>query len=147
MWNWIKKKFSKKETPTTHSGMSVEKFVEESLVQICNGIRNAQKKITRTPFGTEDDKFFTPYIMPSPNYKENETREIHFDIATTVEQTSSSSQANGASLKHQIYVVEASVSEQETNNSTKSGSSVTRIQFSIPVIYPQMPLPQPGSEK
>ncbi len=147
IFSWIFKKT--KDTPT----ISVEQFVSESLVQICNGIRSAQTKITRIPFGTDEDKYFVPYIMPYPaGGRKDEISQIHFDIAVTVSHARSTSHVETTSIKGaittpNIFVVEGRANLEKGKTTDQSASSISRITFSIPVIYPRMPLPLSGSEK
>lgn len=147
--HWIKQRnlqCQQQEKATPH--MSLEQFVAESCVQISNGIRIAQDKITRLPLTKDDEKYFPPYINPTPiGGREHEIHMIAFDIATTV--SSAISFTNGSQAKSEIIIATGKFELSQENKRVKDNttSSITRIQFSIPVIYPSMPLPHPGNEK
>lgn len=145
MWSYIKKLFSK---PETSQPVPIETFISESLIKICKGIRIAQAEITRIPYTKEEEKYYTPYIMPTPKGgREKDIYDVQFDVTITTSSTQSNTNKND--LKVDILVVAANVSflDGKEKNANQTTSSLTRLQFSVPVIYPSMPLPHPGNEK
>lgn len=132
MCSWIQKICGKKDTPNTN----LEQFISTSLIQICNGIRNAQKEITKIPYTSDEEKYYTPYIMPTPRGGQL-IHEVQFDIAVTVSNTTSTTD----SAKANIIVVPVSMNLGDEKTVNLSSASVSRIQFSIPIVYPSMPVP------
>jgi hypothetical protein len=121
--------------------MSLEKFVEESFVQICNGIRKAQERMAIDPSNPEEKKHFAPHIMPLPRGGsiEKEIYEIEFDIAITTSYTNSTT--NSGEIKSEIVVIPATINLRREKKANQTNASVSRVQFSIPIIYPSMPAP------
>jgi len=126
--------FIKSFTKTKDPGacMNLQDFISESLSQIINGILDAQKK--ELPFNAE----ISPYIHVNnvktdekrmkPYYSWQSVTPIKFDIAVTAEQ------ATGT--KGGIGVVAGVIALGSQGRTDKLDSSVSRIQFEVPVIMP-----------
>jgi hypothetical protein len=139
---WFKQRCQKEPTPN----MNLEQFLSETLIQICRGVRTAQEKITATPYNPENEKYHRSYIVPSPRGgREKEIYDVKFDVAVTVSNTISS--MDKTSIQSDILVISANISLGDEKTVSKSTASISRIQFSIPIIYPSMPVPHPGDEK
>lgn len=117
----------------------LETFVKESLIQIFNGTRAAQQQISTNLFPSEEEKFFKPYIMPTPRGGaiEKQIHEVQFDIAVTI--VNNTSTKDGTNIISNIVVIPGfnigSENQKHINHST-----VNHIKFSIPVVFPSMPL-------
>lgn len=135
MFECIKNCFYKKPMVTD---MKLEDFISESLVQICNGVKSAQDIIIKSPIDKQNEKYFIPYINPMPNGGlKNDIHEIQFDIAFTI--SSSKATASESKIKADIYVIGASIDLNGQKATNQLNSSVNKMKFSIPIIYPSMP--------
>jgi hypothetical protein len=72
---------------------------------------------------------------------------VSFDIAVTVSNEVKSTQDNQAEAKLIVVSAEVKLGEGKTKTISSVNLSTNRIQFSVPVIYPTMPVPHPGNEK
>ena len=139
--------------------MDLQTFVRETLVEIVAGISEAQKVVTynqakivpKIAYERDSSKHL-PGLPVGPSQEiaaaaglmltaQGEVAEmIEFDIALTVsEATSESSETEGggkAGAKLQIASLEIGGSRTSKKQSDKSGSSVSRIKFRIPVVFP-----------
>ena len=88
--------------------MNIKDFVSESLRQICQGIVEAQKK--------------------GVNRAGSVSKDIKFDIAVTV----SEGQESGGKAGISVWSVGANIQ----GKSEASSSTVSRIQFVVPIFYP-----------
>lgn len=133
-WN----KYISKENQEKANSMNLQNFVTESLLQIIDGIKDAQNKISAIEIPEDDKKYFTPYIAPTPLNIDKKIYEnydkIEFDIAITVSKDSTQS----GKMRISVAGLEIDGRSQSLVN---SHSSISRIKFSIPVIYPSMPKP------
>ena len=118
--------------------MNLQNFITESLLQVIKGIKDAQNKINITDIPEDDKKYFTSYIAPTPLNVDKKIYENHdkieFDVAITVSKDSTKTG------KFHITVAGVEI-DGRSQTSANSHSSVSRIKFSIPVIYPSMPKP------
>jgi hypothetical protein len=112
--------------------MQLKDFIKESLTQLIEGIAETQD--TKLPHRAE----ISPYI-PIENYKTSGTRVgafyskqyvtmIKFDIAVTAEETTGTKGGIGV-----VAGIFALGSQGKTDN---KDSSISRIQFEIPIILP-----------
>ncbi len=112
--------------------MQLKDFIKESLSQIINGIAETQKEVL--PHNAE----ISPYI-PVENIKTSEKKmkpfytwqhatPVKFDIAVTAEETTGTKGGVGV-----VAGVFALGSQGKTDN---LNSSISRIQFEIPIILP-----------
>lgn len=123
--------------------MDLKEFVKESIVQISNGILEANKELRDTDglvnpssLIPEQDTTPTVYRTGSPLYDDetNVTRlaqTVNFDVAISAER----GQNSGGGLKLSI----ASFGINGESKSSENDKLVSRIQFNIPVIFPSDP--------
>lgn len=140
---FIKKLFTKECSKDNRPFMTLEHFITESLVQICDGIRTAQNKITANEI---KEKSYSPSIAPySKGGKKEDIYEIKFDVTVTTINATSTTNSNatntGINTKPEIFVVQGNVNFESNSQkaANQSTSSLNRIQFTIPIIYPSMP--------
>jgi hypothetical protein len=116
--------------------MDLKNYITESLLQLMDGIKDAQDKISTAPIPENDKKYFGAYIAPTPLNLNKNTHDnfekIEFDIALTVSKDST------ATGKLKISVMQIDF-EGRSQSVEEKNSSVSRMKFSIPVIYPSMP--------
>lgn len=112
--------------------INLQDFISETLTQITNGVRNAQTRTADTDahinpvdlyLGSDATKgrMFRP-----KTYQPIET--VHFDIAVTAEEATDT--------KGGIGVFVGSIGLGSQGQSDARNSSVSRIQFSVPVLLP-----------
>lgn len=112
--------------------MDLQIFISNSLTQIMNGIHDAQVSYGKD-LNKKDEQLFKPLIAPTHIHglEKNNTR-IEFDISVTV-------------ISNKIYVIEGKANMKSgigldgKLNSENSNSSISRVKFSVPVIYPATP--------
>lgn len=111
--------------------MDLKSFISESLYQIIAGIKAAQEKINELS-GDEEISFNKAYIVPMPGFEcENELHDVHFDIALTV--------SRGEPTQPSARLLVLGLSSLSGKGPIDQISSIaSRIQFSVPVIYPAM---------
>lgn len=110
--------------------MNLQKFISETLYQILAGIKDAQDRASTIDVG-ELPKHNSPSVVPMPQSdKDRKLYEISFDVAVTVQEEENSD--GGAGLSVMGIHVGGKASSAQTN------SSVSRINFKIPVSYPYM---------
>lgn len=100
--------------------MELKEFVKQSLIEICEGIKEAQQYIAENKVAA---------YVNHPNYASTRPGSVEFDIAVTVV----SSDKNDASGKLTIVGVFKAGGGIE---SSTENSSVSRLKFDIPVRYP-----------
>lgn len=109
--------------------MDLKNFISEALCQIVTGIKSAQEKIGKVG---KEEPFNKAYIAPMSGLEsENEIYDVYFDIALAVftEEASQSSE--------ELHVLGLS-SLNGKGPAEHLGSLVSRVRFSVPVIYPSM---------
>jgi hypothetical protein len=141
MFDWIKSWFIKGPEKEPFK-MDVQDFISEALLQICNGIKDAQNKTS----GRNEEIFFQPLIVPTPvNSSGPSPRDnfysIDFDLAVTIEKKSRISSEIGLSAGGKILVVPIDINIERAKSTDETTSSISRMKFSIPVIYPSVPKP------
>lgn len=121
--------------------MELQQFVAESLRQIMAGIVEAQKSAEELggwvmPLNHDStfDKSGTRYMVPlnkGPHRREVQT--IDFDVAVTA--------TEGIEKRGGISVLASVVNVGGSKDSKASVESVSRLKFSLSVIFPQHPMP------
>ncbi|NQT37166.1 MAG: hypothetical protein HQ581_06735 [Planctomycetes bacterium] len=101
--------------------LSLQDFVKNTLVQVFQGVLEAQKEL----------KECDGLVAPRPR-AEDPFQEFEFDVVLT------SSQATAS--KGGIGVLLGGIGLGAQGESRDSGSSNTRVRFSVPVIFPPQPL-------
>ena len=105
--------------------MKLDEFVGQTLIQIIQGVRSAQK--TAEEHGVTE----LGYINPRPDhvkYVVNYQTPISFDIAITVTDESRSD------IKGGIQVVGIGIGGKDESSS--QNSTVSRVSFNLPVVFP-----------
>lgn len=117
------------------NGMKLQDFVSTALVEIIEGVRDAQKRLMVRE-GPDDFGRVSPKpggSLPAGSriaaHEFVEMQLVKFDVAVTV----SESKADGAEVGGSfLSVVKADVGGKMSRENT----SVSRIQFDVPVTYP-----------
>jgi hypothetical protein len=111
--------------------MELKEFVRSSLLDVMHAVREAQKEW--------QDSGYKGAINPVWSSIDKESfRDISFDVAVTAENETAGKVGGG------IQVVGLKIGGEAID--TVSGSSVSRIQFSVPIVPPAItvvPEPQP----
>jgi len=104
--------------------MELEDFIKETLIQISNGIQNANEELKPSRVkddGSELQKLF----LLSPGGKQEQGNGIHFDVAITTKTTDEGK----AGVKVKLAVLEADLGGKLQS----TDQTVSRIQFSVNV--------------
>ena len=113
--------------------MKLQDFVSETLTQIVNGVRDAQENAAKVGGQVNPDGYQVPFkhLQGQRWNKENGDTidEVHFDVAITTEE--------GAETKGGIGVFVGAIGLGSQGASAESNSSVSKVQFSVPVAYPK----------
>ena len=108
--------------------MELQEFVEQSLVQIATGVKNAQDKLNCKDFKT----FINPSdIVENPVYGyriENKPQDIEFDVAVTISEEKTT--------KGGIMVAAGILGLGSGGQSRTENESISRIKFKIPILFP-----------
>ena len=105
--------------------MELKTFVSESLTQIIDGIKDAQEK-TRGSGGIINPKI--PVILNAYAIYEKMTKQIDFDVAVTVQEESDIK--SGAGVAIGPVVIGTRIDDKS------SEGRLSRIKFTVPVVYP-----------
>lgn len=114
--------------------MNLQEFLKEALVQISKGIEEAQKELAETGGRVNPALSTGQGILQQKG--ELVTRQgklvynVEFDVAVTVSDESGSKAGAG------IFVAALGAGAQRTDSYT--ASKMSRIQFKIPITYPEM---------
>lgn len=122
--------------------MDLKDFVSDSIFQICAGINDAQEK-------TKD---FGAVVSPRCLYQQDGVAHlalddqhvstasiIHFDVALSVSESGGNENKGEKSVKLQIAEfakLEAGISSGNKKDAHQETSSISRLQFDIPVMWP-----------
>ncbi|EHA1127954.1 MULTISPECIES: hypothetical protein [Vibrio] len=104
--------------------MELDAFIKETLVQISNGIQQANEELEpkrKSEDGTDLPKLY----LLSPGRNQEQGNGVHFDVAVT----SSAEDAGNGGVKVKLAVVQADLGGKIKTSET----SVSRIQFSVNV--------------
>ena len=122
--------------------MQLDEFVATTLRQIVAGVQSAQA--TTADSGARINPQVEAPAMRAHGVHQPATlvdwesgtliQEIAFDVAVTV----SESEKSGAGLKIAIPLIGAGLE----GGSTRQGSAINRIQFTVPLVLPKHPYPQ-----
>jgi|MTBAKMStandDraft_1061839.scaffolds.fasta_scaffold08337_4 hypothetical protein len=112
--------------------MQLQDFIKESLLQIINGIAETQKQ--KLPHNAEISPYITVENIRTtekkmkPQYTWQHATPVKFDIAVTAEESTGT--------KGGVGVVAGIFALGSQGQSDNLNSSITRIQFEIPIILP-----------
>ena len=114
--------------------MKLEDFISEALIEIVSGIKRAQTSTESTGAKINPKGYIVPQgklVGQKWNSKNGDTTEvIEFDIAVTT--------TEGTETKGGIGVFVGAVGLGSQGRSEAQNSSVTKIKFSVPIVFPSV---------
>lgn len=113
--------------------MQLEEFIHQSLTQIVNGIAKAQEAVLQTgarinPSIRDAENPKTPILNDPINKGFSALQNIEFDVAVTV--TEGSEDKVGGGIKIAALGIGGETKAENKN------STVTRLKFTVPMIFP-----------
>lgn len=111
--------------------MDLKSFVAETLVQIVEGVADAQKRIAELNVGAAVN---AQYVHPGSRQIAN-PRPVEFDVAVTVSDESAAKAGLGASAGF-LSVISAKIDGKAETSDTLRNEAVSRIQFSVNISQP-----------
>jgi hypothetical protein len=112
--------------------MTVKEFVEDTLVQIIEGVQAAQTRIGKSGASINRFGMTLRFDHLEGRRYDPQTAEIEemvrFDIAVTAE--------GGTGTKGGVGVFLGSIALGSQGQSTSKDSQISRVQFSVPIVYP-----------
>ncbi len=114
--------------------MEIKSFISDALVQICEGIIDAQEKTGQMA----KDGYFVPCVIRSETKGATFT-EVTFDIALEVVNESGTGTKRVVDGNAKIFVASVEVSSTQGEKQTDRTSRLSRVQFKIPMIWPDFP--------
>lgn len=111
--------------------MNLQKFISNSLVQIIDGIHDAQMHCGKN-VQKDEEEYYKAIIAPLliQGSEKNYTR-IEFDVAVTITNNDTNS------VESYISVVPLGIGGKSSLE--QINSSVSRVKFAVPIIYPSTP--------
>ncbi len=111
--------------------MELKTFVAESLVQICEGIRDAQARALKL------GAYVSPRSTKEEMTRKDGTVDVEFDVAVvaTSERGSASGSAGGLSVA-MASIFKAGVKGESKSSELAQDATVSRLKFVIPVRWP-----------
>ena len=113
--------------------MTVKEFVEDTLVQIVEGVKAAQAKVAPSGAFINRAGLTGPVSQLEGRRYDSQTGEIEeqvrFDLAVTSE--------SGSGTKGGVGVFLGSVALGSQGQSANRDLLVNRVQFSVPILFPQ----------
>lgn len=115
--------------------MDIKEFVPETLVQICEGIVDAQKRARDT------GAIISPRMMNSeeiatPDLPATAADIINFDIAVEARESNTKNDASGIKASLAVLGVKAGVDTSGKDCRSDTSASVSRISFAVRVRWP-----------
>ena len=108
--------------------MELKEFIKQTLVQIIEGVKDAQKSVG-TDNGEIIPRLSTPRNKDEISYDGRIIHNIYFDVAVTV--TEGTEKKGGGGIKVASFIqIEGEGKRSESN------ISQNRIQFHVPLTYP-----------
>lgn len=104
--------------------MDLQKFISASIIQIVDGVRDAQKHIEDTKHDPYRGAVVSPY---GKNDSDKKIHNVEFDVAVVV--TDDVSKSGGAGITVCGFQLGCNGNLEQSNTTT------SRIKFSVPVIY------------
>lgn len=111
--------------------MNLKDFVAETLVQIVEGVADAQKRVHELDVGAA----VNPNRIPVSAKKLTQATPVQFDVAVTVLGESATKAGAGASAGF-LSVISARVDAQVEDSATIKNEAVSRVQFSVSLSQP-----------
>jgi hypothetical protein len=112
--------------------MDLKSFVAETLVQIVEGVADAQKRIATLEVGAAVNP---GVVSEDARRKIGSPKRVQFDVAVTVSDESASRTGAGATAGF-LSVVSARVDAKAEASDTLKNEAVSRIQFSVDLSQP-----------
>lgn len=115
--------------------MDIKEFVSETLVQICEGIVDAQKRARET------GAIISPRMLGSgeiatPDLPATAADIINFDIAVEARESNTKNEASGIKASLAVLGVKAGVDTTGKDCRSDTSASVSRISFAVRVRWP-----------
>ncbi len=112
--------------------MNLQEFVTQTIIAIINGVADAKTKLGEDRVNPEVDAFDRNHNAANSvrlmDKKGNIMRNVTFDVAVTASQDTGT--------KGSIGIFVAGVGLGTQGQTEKSNSTVSRVQFTVPVILP-----------
>jgi hypothetical protein len=108
--------------------VQLQEFVSGALLQILNGIRDAQVEGAALEAVVSPDKIYGHVQGLRTINDERPIHDVSFDVAVTSEE--------GKSKKGGVGIVVATVALGTQGQAESKNTSVSRISFTVPVVYP-----------
>ena len=108
----------------TDNQLSLQKFIEQTLDDICGAVENTRNK--------------RPYVAPANSaYAGDPSKStlVDFDIAVSVTETDNQSENKQSGFKITVLPLKASVDLDKKESSGSTNATVTKIKFSVPVYF------------
>ena len=117
--------------------MELREFVSATISDICNGIVDAQNKVKDigaciAPGMAKDSIVRDPNNAYTPQF-------LDFDIAVTITENSNNSSGHNAGANISVLGICLSINGKNIDTKELSAIHVSRIKFSVPVLYPVAP--------
>lgn len=112
--------------------MTVKEFVEDTLVQIVEGVQGAQERTSKSGAGINRAGMTLTFAQLNGRRYDPQTHEVEelvrFDIAVTIE--------GGTGTKGGVGVFLGGVALGSQGQSSSKDAQVSRVQFAVPIVYP-----------
>jgi hypothetical protein len=108
----------------TDNQLSLQKFIEQTLDEICGAVENA--------------RFNRPYIAPANSrYASDPTKStlVDFDIAISVTESNDQSENAQGGFKISVLSLKTGMDLDKKESSGSTNSTVTKVKFSVPVYF------------
>lgn len=119
--------------------MDLKEFVSDTLVQICEGIKDAQDKT----------KEMGAYVSPMLTAKGTATAHggdatgvsrVRFDVALEVVDESKSGNTSNHKAGLKIFCAHTGLDGSNENHTTDKETHVSKVSFEVPVVWPTVPI-------
>ncbi len=104
--------------------MELQNFIKSTLISIVEGVSNAQDYVK------DKEELKGTYIRPNDGHfdgKRGIIREVDFDVAVHA--------SGGSTTEKNVGIIVASLGLGRKDNKKEENSSVSRIKFSIPILF------------
>lgn len=110
--------------------MELQEFIKETLVQITNGVIEAQKEIKETG-GLINPKSWTKDLLSSSSSDNhlNTIQKVKMNVVVNV--TEKAGTSSGINV---VQIIKAGINAEESETNNK----VTSIEFEVPIAFPTM---------
>lgn len=115
--------------------MDIKEFVSETLVQICEGIVDAQKRAKETG-AIISPRMLNSEEIATPDITATAADIINFDIAVEARESSTKNDDSGIKASLSVLGVKAGVDTSGKDCRNDTSASVSRISFAVRVRWP-----------